>query len=175
LQSSYETYGDLSGVVFNRSTSTLISGHQRLKTLKHKKTKISVEPHTDAYGTVAIGNILVREKDGTITKIPYREVSWTDAKAEMAANIAANAGGGQFDTDKLSSMLEELDTSDAFVVETLGLDPLTIRQLTSLDSDSSKSPKSTKTHEPSSSAGFQEYDEDSFEFKHECPKCHYKW
>jgi hypothetical protein len=173
LQSSYETYGDLSGIVLNRATNTLVSGHQRVKTIRDKKTRVVTKKHKDSYGTVAIGHVEITEKDGNVWNLPYREVNWADVKAEAAANIAANAGGGQFDKDKLGQLLEELDTKDEFLVETIGLDPLTIRQLTTGAASSSGS--GSKSGSGSAPAGFDEFTEDDFELEHTCPKCSFKW
>lgn len=180
LKNSYETYGDLSGVVLNTATNTLVSGHQRLKTVGDRKTKVVKEKHKDSFGTVAIGHIEVTTDDGSTYKIPYREVKWSDRKAEAAANIAANAGGGQFDNDKLGQLLEELDLEDEFTVETIGLDPLTIRQLTAKDSTSSGSKSSNGSSSSSSgtsgsAGGFQEFGEDDMDFENECPRCKFRF
>lgn len=179
LNTSYETFGDLSGIVFNRATKTLVSGHQRIKTMKGKKTRIVAEPHTDEFGTVAVGHIEVIGKNKTITKIPYREVKWTDDKAEKAANIAANAHGGDFDTNKLSKLLEEIEPRESFEIEQLGLDPLTISSLWNPNSEKAAKPKSEAKGDGGYGGdeddAFGEYDEDSFEFEHECPRCKFKF
>lgn len=174
LKGSYETYGDLSGVVLNTATGTLVSGHQRLKTLHGKKTKVVKERHKDPFGTVAVGHIEV-ESDGGTYKIPYREVNWSDRKAEAAANIAANAGGGQFDNDKLGKLLEELDLEDQFTVETIGLDPLTIRQLTTKDSTKGSSSSTQTGNKSSGSDSFREFDSEDMDLEHECPRCKFRF
>ena len=178
LQTSYETFGDLSGIVLNRATDTIVSGHQRLKTLKGKKTRVVTEDHKDKYGTVEVGHIEVLE-DGTLTKIPFRVVNWSDDKAEKAANIAANAHGGDFDNNKLGKLLEELEPTEAFEIEQLGLDPLTIRSLGG-GASAAEEPKTSKKDKPvegeqDDDDSFGEYDENSFEFEHQCPRCSFKW
>lgn len=174
LTTSYETYGDLSGVVLNVATNTLVSGHQRLKTIGDRKTNVVKVKHKDKVGTVALGHIEVTTDSGVI-KIPYREVNWTDRKAEAAANIAANAGGGQFDNDKLGALLEELDTTDEFLVESIGLDPLTIRQLTSPKAEAAAG--SSKSKSGKSDAAFDEYGAEDMEghLEHTCPRCKFKF
>lgn len=175
LGTSYDTYGDLSGIVLNVATNTLVSGHQRLKTIGDRKSTIVKQKHKDKVGTVALGYIEVKSDLGVI-KIPYREVNWSDRKAEAAANIAANAGGGQFDNCKLGSLLEELDTQDEFLVETLGLDPLTIRQLTSPKAEAAASSSSSSSKGKKDGA-FSEYDADDMDAKldHKCPRCGFKF
>lgn len=179
LRTSYETFGDLSGIVLNKKTNTLIGGHQRIKTLKGKKTRVVTEPHKDEFGTVEVGYVEVVEKNGTLSKIPFRVVNWSDKKAEKAANIAANAHGGDFDTSKLSKLLEEIEPKEEFEIEQLGLDPLTIRQLAPMKSDKTgnKSTDDDSDEEYSGDVGdsFKEYGEDSFEFDHECPRCKFKF
>lgn len=176
LKTSYDIYGDLSGVVLNVATNTLVSGHQRLKTIGDRKTNVVKTKHKDKVGTVAIGHIEVQTENGII-KIPYREVKWSDRKAEAAANIAANAGGGQFDNDKLGKLLEELDLEDEFTIESIGLDPLTIRQLTAKDksSSSSTSKSSSSSNSSSTSDSFREFGEDDMDFDNECPRCKFRF
>lgn len=179
LRTSYETFGDLSGIVLNRKTNTLVGGHQRIKTLKGKKSRVITEPHKDEFGTVEVGYVEVVEKNGTLSRIPFRVVEWSDKKAEKAANIAANAHGGDFDTNKLAKLLEEIEPKEEFEIEQLGLDPLTIRQLAPLQS-AKPSKQSTKDSSDDEYDGdvsdtFKEYGEESFEFEHECPRCKFKF
>lgn len=170
LGRSMSRYGDLSGIVFNKRTKTLISGHQRIRTIRESgyKTKIVTKPVSDTYGTVSEGYIAVKTEEGVI-RIPFRVVDWKDKKAEKAANIAANAHGGDFDKTKLSILLEELAKDKKFDVDLIGLDPLTVRtlmpKLPDMESSGSKGSKDS----------FTEYDGNSFEFECECPKCGYQW
>ena len=111
LGSSIQALGDLSGIVFNVHSQRLVSGHQRVKSIKGKKTKIVRQAQKkDALGTVAIGYVEVAQ-DGATIKIPYREVDWPDKQMEMLANVNANAAGGQFDQVKLGAVLAQLEKS----------------------------------------------------------------
>lgn len=168
LHKSLQTYGDLSGIVFNVHTNTLISGHQRLSQLKTNKipTKIVAKPVKDNFGTVAEGWIVAKTAAGEI-RLPYREVKWSDKKAEMAANIAANAHGGDFDKDKLGVLLEAISKDKKFDISVIGLDPLTIKTLMPKMPDIESKGKAEDS--------FEEYDGDSFEFDHTCPKCSFKF
>lgn len=170
LHKSLQTYGDLSGIVFNIHTKTLISGHQRLSQLKSNKipTKIVTKKVTDEFGTVAEGWVIAKTPAGTI-RLPYREVKWSDKKAEMAANVAANAHGGDFDKDKLGALLEAISKDKNFDINIIGLDPLTIKTLMP------KMPALEDEDGGSDSDSFEEYDGDSFEFEHTCPKCSFKF
>src|SRR3990167_1256023 len=91
LKKSLDQFGDLSGIVFNRRSSRLVGGHQRLKVLPKdlpiKITKTYKEPTRT--GSVADGYV---EIDGE--RYRYREVDWDDP-TEKAANIAANQHGGE--------------------------------------------------------------------------------
>lgn len=167
LDSSINTFGDLSGIVFNVRTGNLVSGHQRMKTLKSAKTRIVQVHHTDDYGTIAIGHVEVKTKSGSL-KIPYRAVDWPTQR-EKAANIAANAHGGNFDKDKLALVLADLENVKEFDIEIVGLDPLTLKSL--------RLPKGTGELGPNAGATrkeFKEFGED-LDTKHECPKCKYRW
>lgn len=171
LSKSMSKYGDLSGVVFNQRTKTLVSGHQRLKTLRvaDVKTKIETKKVKDKFGTVAEGHIVAKLDTGEL-RIPFRVVDWSDKKVEMAANIAANAHGGDFDKEKLGAILRKLENGKEFDVDTIGLDPLSLRGLIGKhdaleDSDGG----------PGANGSFQEYDEDSFDLEHTCPKCNFQF
>jgi hypothetical protein len=117
LLKSIEAYGDLSGVVFNRRTRLLVGGHQR-SSLFGPECQIEAKyfDKPDKHGTVGMGYIIL--KDGS--KHSYREVDWPKEKA-MAANIAANAHGGEWEEQKLREMLTLVSETDTDA-ETLGLE-----------------------------------------------------
>ncbi len=117
LAKSIDTFGDLSGVVFNIKTKTLISGHQRLDVIKGYSTKIITKPAKDDLGTTALGFIKAT-KDDKVVRVPIRLVSW-DIRKEKLANIAANSLGGDFDNQKLGKLLAELKT-EKFSIEHIG-------------------------------------------------------
>lgn len=92
LGKSLREFGDLSGVVFNKRTGHVISGHQRIK-------------HMDPAWVI--------KRDAIQTPwgaLHYREVDWTETK-EKAANLAANKHGGDFDIPGVQKMLDELMAS----------------------------------------------------------------
>ena len=164
LTRSLTTFGDLSGVVFNVRTGNLVSGHQRMKTLGQCKTRIVQVEFTDEFGTIAIGHVEAKTKEG-IVKIPYRAVDW-NIKREKAANIAANAHGGNFDKEKLALVLADIENVKEFDIEVVGLDPLTIKSLRLKDDGAGGA--------MSKSAEFKEYGDD-IETTCTCPKCGYTW
>lgn len=107
LGKSMKRFGDLSGVVRNLTTGNLIGGHQRVKHFDQAWPIIVTKMDgrggkIDGIGTVAHGNI--RTPFGLWS---YREVRWTPAQ-EKAANLAANAHGGEFDMQLVGSMLQDL-------------------------------------------------------------------
>ena len=122
LSTSLLQYGDLSGIVFNRRTGQLVGGHQRVAFFrKAASKKIVKEPRIDSTGTVAVGYVAIQDaKTKKIHRHHYREVDW-DVHTEMAANIAANAAGGDFDTVKLGSVLDKLEKR-RFPIDTIPLD-----------------------------------------------------
>jgi len=97
LKKSIDEFGDLGGIVFNKSTNSLVSGHQRSSILDEGKIKIEkkFDPPTPT-GTSAIGYI----EGGNGERFSYREVLW-DKKKETEAMLAANKIQGQWDTDLL--------------------------------------------------------------------------
>jgi len=107
LEKSLKEFGDLSGIVFNKTTGRLVGGHQRLKVLP-SNSKIVMD--TETHGHVIIGG----------ERFQYREVEWDELK-EKAANIAANKHGGEFDLSGLSDWLLDLDQNN-FDLELTGFD-----------------------------------------------------
>lgn len=107
LKRSMAKFGDLSGIVFNRTTGQLVGGHQRIeafKSLPAKKQVIITHQYDqpNQFGTVALGYI-----DYNNEQYGYREVEWDEA-TENAANIAANRIQGEFDLDMLAELNHEL-------------------------------------------------------------------
>jgi len=121
LGKAMKEFGDLSGVIRNVRTGSLIGGHQRLKHFD-PAWKIAKEKHEDNVGTVAQGYI-----ETPFGRWTYREVDWGLEK-EKAANIAANEHGGEFDLPALSELLIELDTG-AFDMDLVGFSPEELENL----------------------------------------------
>lgn len=176
LKASIETYGDLSGVVFNRVSGVLVSGHQRIKTLKNKKHTFEVNRNTtpDAQGTVAVGVILVHDGEGKVTRIPYREVHWEDKLAEMAANVNANAAGGEWDQAKLGAIMAKLEKG-TFDIETVAVDAWTTAKAIGKFKKTRDEDSSTDSNGNSASESFDVIDPSAMRFAHTCPKCSYQW
>lgn len=180
LKKSIEQFGDLSGVVFNVSSGVLVSGHQRIKSISGKKTQIvKTAIKRDAQGTVAIGHIHVTEEGGVITKIPYREVQWDDKLQEMAANVAANAAGGEFDQAKLGAIMAKLEKGK-FDIELTSIDNWTMakaigKHKKSGGDDEDTGSKATKSKSGEDDEDFAVIDPNAMTFSHCCPKCGYQW
>lgn len=107
LRENLANLGDLGGIVFNRRTGNLVSGHQRVKALKESApdTEIIIEETFDtpnSQGTVARGYF---SHNGE--KFVYREVDW-DEQAERIANLAANNVHGGWDVSKLTDLVRDL-------------------------------------------------------------------
>lgn len=103
LQKSLEEFGDLSGVIFNRTSGNLVGGHQRTNAFKSKKAVVTLDDELKSptkTGTVATGYIEVEGE-----KFSYREVDW-DSDKEARANILANKVSGQWDFDMLANAFD---------------------------------------------------------------------
>ena len=93
LKQSLEKFGDLGGIIFNKSTGQLVGGHQRSAIMPPDATTV-IEKKYDAptaAGTVAEGYV---EFNGE--RFKYREVAWDEA-TEVEAMLAANNQGGEND------------------------------------------------------------------------------
>jgi hypothetical protein len=119
LRKSMMRFGYLSGIVYNRRTKRLVGGHQRAKHFD-PSWQIHKTEATDKTGTVASG--YVESPDGRWT---YREVDWDEA-TEKAANVAANAAGGDFNNTLLKDLVIDLSAQG------FDLDLLQLKDLDSL-------------------------------------------
>ncbi len=108
LKKALLEFGDLSGIVFNRKSGQLVGGHQRVKTFDTDApvTIVRKFKKPTSTGTVAEGYVELRGE-----RFSYREVSW-DKHREMAANIAANKGAGEWDLPQVGEWLKELGSFD---------------------------------------------------------------
>lgn len=111
LSKSLESFGDISGIVWNRQTGNLVAGHQRLAALKSK--------HGDA---LAMDGEIIRANGETF---PVRVVDW-DLSKEKLANLAANSPylGGEFDGTEMARMLDELALHEPESFKALRFDEL---------------------------------------------------
>lgn len=108
LKASLVKFGDLSGIVFNRNTRNLVSGHQRQKSLPadakivvEKKYDQPTSSHTVAEGYVEFGD----------ERIKYREVDAPDSW-EVEAMLAANNHGGEWDEGLLKVLIADFPSID---------------------------------------------------------------
>ncbi|MDK8294509.1 ParB N-terminal domain-containing protein, partial [Actinomycetaceae bacterium UMB8039B] len=99
LKRSLTEFGYVEPVIWNSTTGNIVGGHQRLKVLEDLG-------HTDV-------DVIVVELDET---------------REKALNIALNKISGEWDQDKLSLLIADLDASD-FDAELTGFDDAEIAQL----------------------------------------------
>ena len=160
LRQSLERFGDLSGIVFNRTTSQLVGGHQRVRIFRDaKEIQILIaneRDKPDKQGTVATG--FVR---GDFGEFAYREVEWTP-EVEAMANLAANKHGGEFDFEAVGKILKELD----------GVAPLNLTGFSEAElSELLKAHTNTEVQAPTE---FDRKDE-NIGIQHQCPKCAYRW
>lgn len=181
LEKSIASFGDLSGVVFNNSVKSgvLVSGHQRLSSIKGWKTRVEVSPASDDHGTVGVGYIYAESPKGRQVQIPLRVVNWSDRRAEYAANIAANAHGGEFDNKKLAQLVEKLDMTK-IPAEIVGLDALMLRglrQRLAKEGEVLEKPTRTNGTQNGASGQFNEATVDDIEsdVKCKCPRCGFKF
>jgi hypothetical protein len=106
LKNSLYEFGSLDGFLYNIRTERMFGGHQRQKTSDGESKIVITEKYSTptSKGTVAIGYV---EIDGE--RHPYREVDWEEPK-EMAANLAANKGAGEWDMGLVTNIILDLDS-----------------------------------------------------------------
>lgn len=111
LKASLGEFGDISGITWNRRTGHLVTGHQRLRSLR--------EVHGDA---LRMRRGIIETPDGV--RFVVRVVDWSIDK-ERAANIAANSPllGGFF-TGGLAELVELVEGALPDLSEALRLDDL---------------------------------------------------
>lgn len=116
---SLQTFGDLSGIVFNKTTGQIVGGHKRVDEFKagHSELKITEKlDKPDKVGTVAYGHVVM--PDGT--RFAYREVAWPSAK-ESAANLAANRWGAEWELGSVKDLLMDAKAG-GFDLDVTGFD-----------------------------------------------------
>ncbi len=155
LEKALKEFGDLGGIVKNIRTGNMVGGHQRVAAFqKLENAQIIIGERMrkpDRCGTVAFGFVHLHG-----TRYTYREVDWPDHK-EMAAMLAANQHGGEFDWSSVSKILQELKGE-------IDID------LTGFDSEKMES----LLMKFSAPGEFPEVDK-NLEIEHVCPKCGYQW
>lgn len=92
LRRSIETFGYVEPIIFNEKSGTVVGGHQRLSVLR---------------------DMGIEEVECVVVSL--------DENDEKALNVALNRVSGEWNTDKLSDLLTELEDSD-FDVTLTGFD-----------------------------------------------------
>ncbi len=108
LRKSLSKFGDLSGIVFNRRSKTIVSGHQRSKVMPPNaviKIDQKFASPTPA-GTVAEGSITIEGE-----RFKYREVDW-DESVEIEGLLAANNHGGENDYNLIEAIKKDFPNLD---------------------------------------------------------------
>ena len=143
LKQALEVFGDLGGIVFNRRSGVLVSGHQRVKTLD-PDWPITSSAHALLEGDQKVGTIARGWIDTPFGRLSYREVDWEE-RIEKAAMIAANKAGGEWDDSALKPLVVTLDDGSGILaltgfgeVELAGLIERGAAELPELPSESEK-------------------------------------
>jgi hypothetical protein len=108
FKASLLKFGDLGGIIRNRTTNQLIGGHKRIDAFRGG-TEVAIEAVAqpiDRQGTVAHGYVLV---DGA--RFGYREVEWS-IEVETAANLAANRWAAEWDWQLVAEALQVIDSDE---------------------------------------------------------------
>lgn len=110
LGKSIERFGDISGLVWNKTTGHLVCGHQRLDVLKKEYPDLKIEDNV----------IIAGDK-----RFPIRIVEW-DKQTEKLANIAANSQylAGEFDFVKLDDVIQDLKLTNLDDLKLLRIEDL---------------------------------------------------
>lgn len=96
LRKSIETFGDVEPIVWNQRTGNVVGGHQRLQVLRD-----------------------LGKKEATVSVVDM------DEAAEKRLNLALNKARGDWDSEKLEALLQEMDP-DALEVSGFGADEVAI-------------------------------------------------
>ena len=96
LRKSVETFGDVEPIVWNQRTGNVVGGHQRLQVLRD-----------------------LGKKEVTVSVVDMDEAS------EKRLNLALNKARGDWDSEKLEELLQEMDP-DALEVSGFGADEVAI-------------------------------------------------
>lgn len=96
LRKSIETFGDVEPIVWNQRTGNVVGGHQRLQVLRD-----------------------LGEKEATVSVVDM------DEAAEKRLNLALNKARGDWDSEKLEELLQEMNP-DALEVSGFGADEVAI-------------------------------------------------
>ena len=104
LKNSMEKFKDISGIVYNKRTKTLIGGHQRWGELREKYgTNLKINHVKDEFFSIddSVSN--------NFTGYLMRVVDW-DKSEEKVANITANTHtiAGEWDLEVLPTLMEEI-------------------------------------------------------------------
>ena len=152
LKESVAEFGDISGIVYNRTLDCLVAGHQRVEALRAKFGADLVIEETED------GNGKIETPSGSFV---VRFVEWDRNRTE-AAMVVANNPAIQGDwTDGALEMLGRIQKESPNIMVAMNLDGL----LASLKN-------SLETCEPP--ADFKNVDE-SVKTDYECPKCKFRW
>ena len=103
LKNSMEKFKDISGIVYNKRTKTLIGGHQRWNELREKYgTNLKINHVKDEF--FSIDDSVSNNFTGYLIRI----VDW-DKSEEKVANITANTHtiAGEWDLEVLPTLMEE--------------------------------------------------------------------
>ena len=121
LFESIKKFGDISGIVWNKTTGNLVCGHQRLEVLKQKYPDLKI-----------VDNVIIAGGK----KFPIRIVEW-DIETEKLANIAAYSQyvAGEFDYPKLDDILGELKLAKMDDIKLLRLDELLVDSRNSMTTE----------------------------------------
>lgn len=116
LSTSIDKFGNIADITWNKHTGNLIAGHQRWNDLQ-SKGEVSLDDIGD--------NIYKIYINGEFSTFLLRVVEW-DKATEKAANVTANSHtiAGKFDTEILSTLLEDIKEFDDNLYNSLNMDIL---------------------------------------------------
>lgn len=147
LTESIKTFGLVDPIIINLNDNTVIGGHQRYDVLM------------DMYMRDEIGKELSVLKMGDIGWVFIDDqLNVKDENFEKALNVALNKISGEWDIEKLSFVLDELDES-GFDVELTGFEDSEVKKLTFVEEEEFEEAKGFEDIE----SGFDEVGEEDNE------------
>lgn len=159
LDAALDEFGSLDGIVYNRARKELVGGHQRA-TLRPDAEVVVLKRYEppDEKGTVAEGYVAA----GGGLRVPYREVHWADEAKHLAATVAANKQGGEFDRPVLAEVILRIDQLN-YEVGFTGFGPAGVADLVA--------PTGLPPSPPEKKTVSFETNADPNAGRHECPRC----
>lgn len=149
LEKNLQEFGLVDPIIINLKNNQIIGGHQRYKILQKEQEKTGKQKEFTLIQRGDIGWVFLDE-----------DMYINDENHEKALNLALNKISGQWDTNKLQSLLEEITLTD-LDVELTGFDNIDYTEINETTLDEILHTNDNTIHEPQKTV-----EEDNYTEKH---------